>query len=226
MMKKSTVFVLAISVLILIGVVPAAEAGQSKTTYQPSVLSYVCRVLGGEYFPPSSETQGGFGCLLPDGTQISCTSDGDCDVNTSSTSTVKPPDWPLIGVIAALLHDSVKGASAPDLVPLPTPASTPPEGFCRRNDQGQLLVKIFNQGGADAPASKTRVQFGTATPTDFDTPAIAVRSSTELVISIPDACFDVNNNCAFTLGADATEVAAESNETNNNAAGLCGPQFQ
>jgi len=223
-MRARGVVVLAIGVLIQLGIVPAAEARTHKTRYDSAVLAYTCRVLGGEYFPPSAETQGGYGCLLPDGTQISCTPDGDCDV-TTPREVSRPSDWRVISKVAALLHDSVKVSAAPDLVPLPTPASTSPEGFCRRNVQGQLLVKIVNQGGSDAAASKTRVRFGTAAPTDVDTPALTGRTSTELVISIPNACFDVNNNCAFTVGADATEVAAESNETNNNAAGLCGPQF-
>ena len=123
------------------------------------------------------------------------------------------------------LRSQPKVPVQPDLVALPAPASMPPEGFCRRNDQGQLLIKIYNQGGTDVAATKTRVKFGSADPTDFDTPGIPAGKGTELVINIPNACFDVNNKCAFTIGADATETTAESNETNNNAAGLCGPQF-
>ncbi len=114
-----------------------------------------------------------------------------------------------------------------DLVPLPKPASVPPEGFCSRNDQGKLLVNIYNQGVGDAAASKTRVIFGSADPADFDTPAIAAGTGTQLVITIPDACFDPNTQkCSFTIGVDATNAVLESNEINNNASGLCGPQFQ
>jgi hypothetical protein len=50
-----------------------------------------------------------------------------------------------------------------DLVPLPS--STPTRGpgdFCRRDDQGRLLVRVHNQGGIDAGASTTRVAFGCA----------------------------------------------------------------
>ena len=123
----------------------------------------------------------------------------------------------------AILKDEL---STPDLVPLPTPGSIPPEGFCRRNDQGQLLVKVYNQGGA-AAASKLRIIFGSANPADFDTPALAAGTGTDLVINIPNTCFDPNTlKCSFTLGVDALNAVAESNETNNNAAGLCGPQFQ
>jgi hypothetical protein len=112
-----------------------------------------------------------------------------------------------------------------DLVPLPTPASTGPQGFCRRNDQGQLLVTIYNQGGGAAVATKTRVVFANGSVADVDTPAVAAGSSAEAIVNIPGACFNASNNCSFTLGADATGVVPESNETNNNAAGICGPQF-
>ena len=116
--------------------------------------------------------------------------------------------------------------STPDLVPLPAPASIPPEGFCQRNNQGQLLVQVYNQGRDEAEASKTIVDFAGVDPASFDTPAIAGGTATELVIDVPNACFDVNNNCSFTIGVDAENTVAESEETNNNAAGLCGPQFQ
>jgi hypothetical protein len=68
-------------------------------------------------------------------------------------------------------------------VPLPIPASTPPEGFCRRNAQGQLLINVYNQGGAHAAASTTRLAFTCADPAqcvsrspfviDVPTPALA-----------------------------------------------------
>ena len=67
------------------------------------------------------------------------------------------------------------------------------------------------------------MKFGGADPTDFDTPAIPAGKGAEIVISI--ACYDVNNKCAFRIGADTTEATAESIQTNNNGAGLCGPQF-
>jgi subtilase family serine protease len=135
---------------------------------------------------------------------------------------------------------SLQSASCalPDLVPLPTPASTPPEGFCRRNDQGQLLVNVYNQGGANAVASTTRVVFNCADPTqcvsrsgivvDVATPALAASSGIDLApIDIPLGCFDPTTlNCSFRIGVDVNGVVIELNETNNNAAGVCGPQFQ
>jgi subtilase family serine protease len=84
-----------------------------------------------------------------------------------------------------------------------------------------------NQGGAGAAASELRIVFGTAEPVDFDTPALTNSTGTDVVVDIPNACFDANTlQSSFTIGVDATNVVAESEETNNNARGLCGPQFQ
>jgi len=136
-----------------------------------------------------------------------------------------PPTKQALPGLAMELLSIKEDLSRPDLVPLPTPGSIPPAGFCRRNDQGQLLVQVYNQGTTDAEASKTRVIFRTANPADFDTPAVAAGSSAQLTIDIPNACFDANNNCSFTIGVDGENAVAESQETNNNVAGLCGPQF-
>lgn len=117
--------------------------------------------------------------------------------------------------------------STPDLVPLTNPGAAAPQGFCRRNDQGQLLVKVFNQGANTAEASKTLVSFAGAPSESFDTEEIAGGSAAaELVIDIPNECFDANNNCSFTIGVDGEAAVAESDEANNNVAGLCGPLFQ
>jgi hypothetical protein len=126
----------------------------------------------------------------------------------------------------ALELELLKVGTTPDLVPLTNPGAVAPEGYCRRNDQGQLLVKVFNHGTNEAGASKTLVAFAGAEPESFDTPAIAGQSSEELVIDIPNECFDQNLQCSFTIGVDGEEAVTESDETNNNVAGLCGPQFQ
>ena|SRR5688572_10044667 len=176
-------------------------------------------------FPKADGTSEIYTCCTV-GTFTSC-GWGTCDASGNCRSASRGDSIANAELFAlrAFRSAATKTPAQPDLVPLPTPGSTGPQGFCRRNDQGQLLVKIWNQGGVDAPATMTRVQFGTALPTDFNTPPIPAGSATELVITIPNACFDANNNCSFTLGVDATALAAESNETNNNAAGLCGPQF-
>ena len=126
----------------------------------------------------------------------------------------------------ALELELLKEGTIPDLVPLTNPGAAAPEGYCRRNDQGQLLVKIFNLGTDEAGASTTLVSFAGEPPESFETAAIAGRTAAELVIDIPDECFDANNNCSFTIGVDGEDAIAESDESNNNVAGLCGPQFQ
>jgi subtilase family serine protease len=173
--------------------------------------------------PPSAECGGCFYCLFPDGTLINCDGDGQCDVAYKS----KLDTWDLFGLIAKTELDLQQTPQGPpDLVPLPAPASAPPEGFCRRNNQGQLLVNVYNQGGGAAAATKTRIIFGSDDPVDFDTPTIANGTGTELVINIPDACYDPGTlMCSFTIGVDASNDIVESSETNNNATGLCGPQF-
>lgn len=121
------------------------------------------------------------------------------------------------------------------IYPLPAPASTPPEGFCQRNEQGKLLVRVYNQGGTKAGESTPRIVFDCGDPqcsnpisTDVTTPEILPGSGRNplLVFDIPDECWDGNNNCKFTIGVDVENAVLESNETNNNAAELCGAQFQ
>lgn len=223
MMKGRRILIAVITVLISGWLVQPAAA-EKISRYDPAVLSYMCTVLGGTYAPPSAECNGCFYCLFPDGTLITCDGSGTC----STSEKTKLESWDLLGAITKSVFDVRKISEGPaDLVPLPATASTPPEGFCRRNDQGQLLVKVYNQGGTAAVASKLRVVFGSASPLDFDTPAIAAGTGADLVINIPNACFDPNTlKCSFNLGVDAINAVAESNETNNNAAGVCGPQFQ
>lgn len=177
------------------------------------------------FFAKSDGTSEGYTCCTV-GTFRSC-SWATCDADSNCTSASRGDRITNAELFALRAFGAAKSKTPaqPDLVTLPTPASTGPQGFCRRNAQGQLLVKVRNQGGSDAPATTTRVVFNNAVPADVSTPAVTAGGSTELTINIPNACFDASNNCSFTLGADAADAAAESNETNNNAAGLCGPQF-
>lgn len=116
--------------------------------------------------------------------------------------------------------------SIPDLVPLTAPGTVAPEGYCQRNNQGQLIVKVYNQGFEDADPSKTTITFGAATPQSVTTPAIPARGETELVVDIPSSCFDGSGRCSFTIAVDRENVLAESDEVNNAVAGVCGAQFQ
>ena len=201
----------------------SADRPPTNTTFSPEVLSFTCRVQGGVYSPPGDNPGGGYSCLLPNGTVIACTADQQCTVS-AFVATIDGL-WQRIFMLSKALLDKRDEGPA-DLVALPLPASTLPFGLCNRNDQGQLLIDVFNQGGAGAEASTTRVIFENVGATDIATSALDPRSRTQLAVAIPDACFDANNECRFTVGVDATNAVAESSETNNNAAGACGAQFQ
>lgn len=212
-----------------------------------SDLKKICDDRGGTYMAPSAA--GVFACLLPDGTLISC--GGYVYSYCTQTRTLPGTDFSQIDSLLLTTDTSIltkvndistqlqsSSCQLPDLVPLTAPASVPPDGFCQRNDQGQLLVNVYNQGAAQAVASTTRIAFICADPgqcasrspivVDAATPALNAASGTDLApIDIPAGCFDPNTlNCSFRIGVDATGTVIESNETNNNVSGLCGPQFQ
>lgn len=121
----------------------------------------------------------------------------------------------------------VQTACAPsDLVPLSQPGSIPPN-YCQIDDQGNLLVHVKNQGLTDAGASTLRVTFATAAGpvvTDVATPALASGGFADLSIAIPPACSEpFPTACKFTIDADIAGVVVESDESNNNVAGVCVP---
>ena len=135
----------------------------------------------------------------------------------------------------ALLTAAVTKLQLPDLVPLPAPASTAPDGFCQRDAQGKLHVVVYNQGVGAASDSTTRVVFGCADPAqcsapttvDMSTAALATPgSSVDLVFDFPAGCFDpFTAKCSFEIGVDVGNTVQESSEINNTAAGVCGPQI-
>jgi hypothetical protein len=111
-----------------------------------------------------------------------------------------------------------KPAGRADL--LPVPDGPGPLGFCRRDSQGNLLVRIRNQGDADAPASTTTVEFGSGGVFSVPTPAISAGTSTDLTpVAMPGACF--TPDCGFRITADSASVIDETDETNNHAVGQC-----
>jgi hypothetical protein len=107
----------------------------------------------------------------------------------------------------------------PDLVPVPVEESG---GFCRRNNAGQLVVKVENQGNVDAPECVTEVRFkGTEEPFILPTPAIPAGEARELEpLEIPQDCF-VDNVCEFTITVDANNQVDELDKANNNVSGGC-----
>jgi hypothetical protein len=245
--RRKKAIVAVISVLLILPFLVESVGAYPKLPPGPvskTELEGYCNEHGGNWFPACGGNH--YCCDLPDGTFIDCNG----SVCTVSNSThVSNIGFGVEGVIslrsdqlinmklndlAAQVGALLEGQNVPDLVPLPTPGSTPPEGFCRRNDQGQLLVNVYNQGGTDAVASTTQVIFAPGGPGQFaalisiPTPALAAYTGTDLPpIPIPNSCFNPNTlQCSFTIGVDLNNTVLESNETNNNASGLCGPQIQ
>ena len=108
----------------------------------------------------------------------------------------------------------------PDLVPVNPNPQQGPLGFCRRDDQGNLIVTVKNQGTADAPASITMVIFSPGGSFPLPTPAIPAGFSVDLPpLSIPGHCFDPD--CDFTIIVDANNQVTESDKGNNTASGTC-----
>ena len=111
----------------------------------------------------------------------------------------------------------------PDLVPVPKIFSFNPlsVSFCHRDADGNLIVTVRNQGGAEASASVTRVDFGASGSFDLN---VGVLGATDVVIltqSIPAGCFDAD--CEFTITVDADTQVDETtpNEGNNTVTDKC-----
>jgi hypothetical protein len=106
-------------------------------------------------------------------------------------------------------------AGLPDLIPLPDPET----GFCKRDERGNLIVTVKNQGSSDAGASTTTVHFVPGGMFSQPTPPIAAGGSVDLVFPIPGPCF--NPDCDFRIVVDSAHQVTESDETNNIASGTC-----
>ena len=94
----------------------------------------------------------------------------------------------------------------PDLVPVPKIFSFNPlsVSFCHRDADGNLIVTVRNQGGSEASASVTRVDFGTLGSFDFNVGALGATEVVNLTQSISAGCF--NPDCGFTITVDAIVV--------------------
>ena len=106
-------------------------------------------------------------------------------------------------------------AGLPDLIPLPDPET----GFCRRDERGDLIVTVKNQGSADAGASTTTVHFAPGGVFSQPTPPIAAGAAVDLLFPIPAGCF--SPDCNFQIVVDSAQQVTESDETNNIATGAC-----
>jgi len=104
-----------------------------------------------------------------------------------------------------------------DLVPLRISAG--PLGFCNRDDNGQIVIRVRNQGDGPAPPSTTSVEFPPGKSFSAETPAIAVGAEAEVRFAIPAGCFDVD--CGFTIEVDSNSNVNEIAAGSNSGVGLC-----
>jgi hypothetical protein len=109
----------------------------------------------------------------------------------------------------------VRRLAQPDLVAIPEANGN----FCRRDDNGKLIITVQNQGLADAAASITRVEFSNGEHQLIATPAIPAGTSVNVLATFPPGCF--RPDCTFRIAVDSTGFVSESNEFNNAAGGTC-----
>ena len=98
----------------------------------------------------------------------------------------------------------------PDLVPV---------SACTRNSQGDLIIKVKNQGTVSADASVTRVEFFPGGTFDLNYPSIGAGSTAEATLSMPYDCW--NPDCDFQIKVDINNHVNEADEGNNTASVAC-----
>jgi hypothetical protein len=106
----------------------------------------------------------------------------------------------------------------PDLIPVPTERGD----YCRQNDDGDLVVRVANQGSASSGPCSTAVTFttrlGFVTSTQ-PTPSLAPGASVDLIFPFPRLCF--TPDCYFTITVDSKNEVMEAGEGNNMVKGHC-----
>jgi len=115
----------------------------------------------------------------------------------------------------------------PDLIPESRSGSQGPEGFCRRNDDGDLVVRVRNQTNNDVlTETKTSVVFSPGGEITRTTSLLPGGSSHDSMFPIPPGCF--NPDCDFTITVDKDDQvdeshgpASDNHETNNVESGIC-----
>ena len=120
----------------------------------------------------------------------------------------------------ALFLAGCNGATAPDLVPESRTDGMGAETFCRRDDAGNLVVRVRNQSNADVLVQTTTVVvFSPGGPRTGTTASMPGGSFADVTLPIPAECF--NADCDFTITVDSDEAVDESDEDNNTADGIC-----
>lgn len=119
-----------------------------------------------------------------------------------------------------VIRDEIANCALPDLVPVPLADNPGTSGMCRLDDENVLVVRVTNKGGSGAGASTVRVTFDDGTVVDAPTPALSFGATTDVVIGpFPAGCSI--SDCGFQIDVDVNNDVTESDELNNNAAGLC-----
>lgn len=122
--------------------------------------------------------------------------------------------------------------TTPDVVPIPLPGKTGPEGFCRLDSEGNLRILVYNQGGAAAGFFTTVVFFKSAGVVvgdhSFFATSLPAFGSVEMgappanfPITAAAGCFGSELECHFTIAVDFDNKVTESNEVNNSVDGVC-----
>jgi hypothetical protein len=108
----------------------------------------------------------------------------------------------------------------PDLVPERRPDGQGREGFCWRDENGNLQVRVRNQANEDVfVQTTTEVTFSPGGTQSKDTAPMPGGSMVDLTFEIPSGCFSAD--CGFTIKVDAGNDVAERSESNNTAQGIC-----
>lgn len=140
---------------------------------------------------------------------------------------------PILITAAAVLSASscVKPQSGfdigPDLVPERQPGTEGPMGFCKRDNENNLEVRVRNQGNEPVfVETVTRVVFSGQEETTA-TPPLADGAMATVNLPIPGGCF--NPDCGFIITVDDGNQVEElqhdasdtSHEDNNTERGIC-----
>lgn len=244
-MRSRSIFLAVIGVLISLSVNQRVDAYPPNPT--ASKIEGWCNEHGGHFWRASN---GVYGCSLPDGTVVVCGGGlpGCDEITPAELRRLRQTDHPPIGAILALEEQAIRnlrhlGASMdnlqtkmgevqtvcgpPDLVPLSQPGSVPPN-YCQIDAQGNLSVRVKNQGLSDAGVSTLRVTFGTSggpVVADVPTPVLPGNGAfADLSIPIPAACSEpFPTICKFVIAVDIAGVVLENDESNNNVEGACVP---
>ncbi|MEW5909463.1 MAG: CARDB domain-containing protein [Thermodesulfobacteriota bacterium] len=94
-----------------------------------------------------------------------------------------------------------------------------PVAACTRNSQGELIVRVKNQGTVAAGASVAQVEFFPGGAFDVQIPSIDAGSTAEGVVLVPSECW--NPDCDFQIKVDVSNQVNEADEGNNSASSAC-----